>query len=208
MKITPQHMPRGTVVRLKNLITREFDGAIYTVNHILKVSPDNYVLYDKNLYDGGVNIDHVDSIAIRGTGKDAVIEDSQFNEHGYVSRHVKRTQYIPSNKSKSQYIYRQQSFPHEPNRGIINFVKWLVYSMHLPLASGSSVDYDKLAAMLQRSYFSERYITRNGVTFFLVNKKKVKKFLKQRINYFMMSSAVLQKADNDKLLTCVDMYKF
>lgn len=172
------HFPAGTVVKVAEEIQRIYNNTEFTVAHVSKNGPDSYVITTDAqgvcTEFASFNIDHVEAIISRGTGKTGL------HEHvAYPSVYERGLQ-----KHHSRYASRY------PNG--------LVYDVAAQfITNDMQIDIDALSQHLVATgvlqHVSTEYLFQADVS---ANKKKLKRAIRRCINRFCVNHRKSQKDED------------
>lgn len=197
MKFGPQHFPNGTVVKLNDefqKITQTNGLLTHTVTGLVRNGVKSYVFKTgvilEHTGEQGFNIDHVAQIVKRGSGKVTI-------DHGFYG----------VNKSK-EHLIQLESGVLSTRHGDVGTKfptgRHVTYSVSAALGlelaklapAGATIDYERMTAALVAQKFVVSVQEHVHFEHFVVNKKRLRKWVKTNLNRYLANLTKLNKADD------------
>jgi hypothetical protein len=201
-KFTAQHFPKGTLVTVSTVISgmgvfhKSLYPSVFYITKVIQNGADSFVLETSTVVDSltdpedeafKFNMNHVDTIVMRGTGE-LVVERFSYNKNRVDMLNAAHE--FPDLARKNRWL----------THGAVELVRLMV--SQLPRREGAVVDNYRLASyLLDQSFVKEVPVGKSysgaNVYLFSINKKRAKCFVKQNVNRFLSSAKKAQKKYDD-----------
>lgn len=208
MKFNTHHFPNGTVFQLKSDNFLNAAGEQRTVRGIVRNGLDNYVLktgIEKPAYEGGkpieesFNIEHVERIISRGGGP-VEIDHLYFGPRKNDARTLSDVHMMKFNNPYQEFDNQKGEWtfwkPRKGNHNTGSIQSLLIWEAGKIASEGAVIDYQKLIQIIMKQSWCQQPRFQNPfLHLHVINKKRLRKFLKANINRFLLKLAPAIRAE-------------
>lgn len=204
MKFCTHHFPVGTVFEIKENVTFTNPQTIYTVTGIYRNGARSWVLETDTLREhtgyAGYNIDHVKRIISRGTGEVKITAGRREVDYQKVLREDQQRMEIQrpvkvrlGGEEVTLFTPRKRNY----NTGSMQTLLMLECHRLGMTHANSWIDYQRLISQVFLQTWCT-HVTQNYCQITMVNKKRLRRWLKQNINRFLTPMKAALKAEDEE----------